>query len=373
MVDAPQEGHVNIKQATGTIGVLMPKIMPQNGEQGQQIQTVSNSAALYKPMLLQDWCAEVDKDPEDSYLIYPILPADSIVVLSGDPKFTMKTWLALFEGLTLVSGKELVSGFKPAAPINVLFFENEGGRKATRARFRMLENGLKVDIANTPGKFWWAHRSGVLIDDPVWLARLRQLVVELDIGLVVLDTWATSNSGDENDNQTVSAAVRSLNTIREVRKGVSFLLVHHLRKPQGKLKRGFQRDENGNPDDDLRGGSALAGAYETHQALRQFRPKAPIDFFLHNKDDENLHFKIVWHFDKPKQIVVPSIKQIEDQDLDDETVSNHVQRLEVGRMYTLSQICAVWGYEADKAILVIDKARNMGMLRKDGGLYAVND
>ncbi len=246
-------------------------------------------SAVWSPPNLPTWMASKIEAPK--WLLDGMLPADSIVLVSGQPKLSKKTWLVLAQALLVASGKE-VGPFKPVNPEGeaVLVLEAEGAASFTRERWLKLGVGLGIDVA-AQQKLFFAHRHQIMLDDPSWAKNVRDFVVANNVKMVVIDPLAQHMRGEENSVKDVSAFLRNLISVRE--KGASIVLIHHTGKPS----KDFVKD----PDHELRGSTAIPGSYETHYAIRGRKQDAPhTDLLIRSKDAEDRRFDIRWFIDASK-------------------------------------------------------------------------
>lgn len=205
----------------------------------------------FNPPRLSEWAEQVRADPSPRWIIPDLLPADNLVLLSGHPKDAKKTWFGMYTALEAAA-----RGHK------VLYIYREGARRPTLNRFEAL---AAVNPSKFENIYFW-HRGAFWLDEGSWVKHAARFVAEHHISVVYIDTFAKSMQSDENSSQHVGRAVQAAERLRD--SGATVVLVHHLRKAAHSLSNG----ESGfpEPDRDLRGSSALAGAYETHWAVRSY-------------------------------------------------------------------------------------------------------
>lgn len=253
----------------------------------------------FNPPLLAEWAADVESDKSPSFIISGILPTDNLVLLSGLPKESHKTWFAMLTALVASSGKN-VGVLECETRTPVLYIYQEGARLATLNRFRAIctANGLG-ELESLEG-FWFHHRSNFLLEKKEDVADVCNFVKEKGIGVVYIDTLAKSISGDENSAKEIGFIIRATSEIREA--GATVVLVHHLRKGSPTLTAGTSGYPD--PDKDLRGSGALAGAYETHWAIRAYPCKNPRDrkqsLLIGGKEAEWRHYEYGWKITQEK-------------------------------------------------------------------------
>lgn len=240
----------------------------------------------WAPPRIHTWCAQVDDVQE--WLLEGLLPADSAILVSGKAKRAYKSWLAFQIAICIASGKTM----GPFVPCNVsglpvLILEAEGGRAQTRHRWEWLANGSGIRLMDIP--VYFSHRENILLDDAGWTYKIKRFIAHVRPGLVIVDPLAMFSRGDENKVADVARVMRSLAEFRE--QGASVIFLHHLAKTQ--------KDWNRDPDEEIRGSSAIAGFYDQHWALRQRRDNQKHnDLTIRSKDDEEKFYEIRWFIDK---------------------------------------------------------------------------
>ncbi len=297
----------------------------------------------FAPQRLDDWNAAVDADPAQRWLLEDFLADDSLTMLSGHPKqLGRKSLLAMLQSLALASGK-VIAAFKPMGQIPVLYCYHEGARKATRHRFRMLCAGMGLAEADLHD-FWFAHRSLMDIRSKQEVATIGHWCRDNKVGLVVFDTLAKSMQGDEDSAENMGRVVRGVEEARSY--GCSVLILHHLNKAQASTVGG-----NFDPDRDMRGSGALAGAYETHQAVRHYgycNTKA--DLLVQNKDGGEFAHKHWWNFINDADPLLcsttlhmgPRTAWAAVGVLDAEEIRELMAYMTTGSNYTAEMLAALW-------------------------------
>jgi hypothetical protein len=248
----------------------------------------------YCPPSLSTWAAEVREDEEPTFIIDGIIPTDSLVLLSGEPKESKKTWLAM--KLALIAnttfGEPLLVATRPTP---VLYIYREGARKPTLARFEALLAHLKINPEQLTD-FYFHHRGGFFLDDADAIGEVVKFVLAKGIKLVVVDTFAKSCRADENSAKEMGMAVAQAEKLRGA--GATVLLVHHLRKGGPALSAGKYGSPE--PDKDLRGSTALAGAYEMHLAIRAMPIPGCSEkqnyLLVGGKEADTVAYTYHWHF-----------------------------------------------------------------------------
>ncbi len=207
---------------------------------------------LSVPVLIGDWVDAALASSVPLWLLDGFVPAQSLVVVSGRPKLSKKTWFSYLAAMSMSSGQP-VGPFRPANAVGVLYINKEGADQATAHRFKALCAGHGMSLAGMQLHFM--QRAGFFLDEPRHLKEMCAYITAHNIKCVFIDTFAKCFRGDENNARDVGAALRGVEKFRDA--GSSVVLVHHIKKAKVELIGGIP-----DPDAGLRGSSALAGAYD---------------------------------------------------------------------------------------------------------------
>lgn len=317
----------------------------------------------FEPKPLLEWEARVKAEGGNRWLIDGFVAADSHTMLSGHPKgLGKKTLTAMVQCMSLASGRP-IAAFKPTKQASVLYCYHEGSRPATQARLQMIRQGHGIRDSEISYTFFFSHRSMMDLRDKNEAKAIGLYAKERGIELVVLDTLAKSMLGDEDSAENMGRVVRGVEEIRS--HGPSVLMLHHLKKAQAALQGG-----NFDPDRDMRGSGAVAGAYETHQAVRHYgynHKKA--DLLVSNKDGAEFAHKHWYTFDNVKDtdgnlLVDRSSMTLHMADatswdevglLDFEEVRELMAYISDGTNYTVEMLAALWKVEKNTAQEILAK------------------
>lgn len=243
----------------------------------------------FAPQRLTEWMHAVDAQPAPRWLLEDFLADDSLTMISGHPKgLGRKSLLAMAQCLAL-STNQPIAAFRPLRQVPVLYCYHESQAKAASLRFHMLCQGLGVDKRRVR-EFWMLHRSLMDLRSKSDVQTIGGWCRDNKVGLVVFDTLAKSMLGSEDDAENIGRVIRGVEEARSY--GLSVLILHHLSKQTPALVGG-----NFDPDRDMRGSGALAGAYETHQAVRHYGYNHHrADLLVSNKDGQEFAHKHWWEF-----------------------------------------------------------------------------
>jgi len=183
--------------------------------------------------------SELRNRPRASFLIPDLVPANGLVLLSGDPG-TGKTFLAI----------QLAHGIATESRVF--------GRAAKRGGvvYIAAEGDYDIDerlsaLESHSGKTTDDDRFGILDYDADLINETDDVIAKVKSlpvapALIVVDTLARTMTGDENSAQDMGEYVKACDRIR-VETGASVIIVHH-------------RNKSGT----YRGSTALLGAVNTH-------------------------------------------------------------------------------------------------------------
>jgi len=171
-----------------------------------------------------------EEDPPTRVVFPDLLPCGVIMLLHGEPR-ARKSLTAFELAVSAATGTAPfgIERLRPAAPIRVLYVQEEDPRALTRPRLRRLAQDRCGDLV--PDTLYVAIRRGVDLDDPVWVARLIEDLRRLDIRLLVLDAARRLSSKTDEGPTKVRELIGVLRSI-VIAAGVTIVIVHHDVKPQ---------------------------------------------------------------------------------------------------------------------------------------------
>lgn len=187
-----------------------------------------------------------EQDPPVRVVFPDLLPCGVILLLHGEPR--ARKSLAAFElALAAATGTAPfgLARFTPAAPINVLYIQEEDPRALTRPRVRRL---VRERCGGTlPATLHVAVRRGIDLDDPVWVARIIADCRRLGIRFVVLDAARRLSIKTDEGPAKVRELIAVLRAIVS-EADATLAVVHHDIKPAATgqdLRRRGQRASGG--------------------------------------------------------------------------------------------------------------------------------
>lgn len=213
----------------------------------------------FRPM--GDWMEEELLKPVEPFLLEDLIMPGGLTIIAGRPKLG-KSFLILGGLMAMSCGRR--NGFlRPVGVSPSLYYDIEGVATKTAARVKgmAIVQGLnKADL-----NLVHIHQKKQFeVCAPGAAAKIVKAVKEYGARTFVLDTFAATFTGDENAKKDVQ---KYLNILSEVRAetGCAAVLVHHMNKSSFGYK---QTAVMMDPDNGLRGSSALAGAYDIIASLQ---------------------------------------------------------------------------------------------------------
>lgn len=310
---------------------------------------------IWPPPLLEEWRETVRKDDSPDWLLWPFVPANARVWVTGPPKKSKKTWFAMEIVRALASGRSY-GVFKPTQTegVNCLVIEKEGTPKFTEWRWTALEKGQEFETPK--GRIWMDFAGGFELSNPQWVDRVINFILEKNIKFVVIDSLAMCYGGDENDAKEMNKALRAIGNM--TRAGASVMYLDHVRK----AGKGDERDED--IDQQGRGSSAKTGFYDSHVAVRPDDGDEVIKFTVRNRDGApEVFYRVAWEISKEQGSARLHMEEFNpDQALSTETLASCLEAMEPGRVYKPQALNELWKMPRQVASKVIANLSSNGFI-----------
>lgn len=167
---------------------------------------------------------------EPKFLVSPLLPEASLVLLSGDTG-SGKTAFAVHIAAALAVGRPVAGRFEVSEGCRPVLFLN-GEMSTSLVRRYLREALLGLDAQLEPGRFLFEGLDGVskFHFSGVTKEQLEGLVADWRPSLVIIDTQRAILIDDENDGVVVRAVFSWLRERIVNAYGATVLVCHHLRK-----------------------------------------------------------------------------------------------------------------------------------------------
>jgi hypothetical protein len=190
---------------------------------------------------------EASQNQTIKWFLPGFVPEKSICMLAAK-RASMKTFMALYFGLSAATGSQNVLG--TPQPCKVVYLDYENGDFEMHRRVRGLCIGEKERI--TAGQnFLLSIYPPIRLDKPGGVQALVDTVKATEAKIVVVDTQRRLTSAEENASETSNSILEGLQTAIQAT-GCSFVLLHHMRKSAGQ-KGQVVEDEM----DEIRGSSDI--------------------------------------------------------------------------------------------------------------------
>lgn len=194
----------------------------------------------------EEWKLESGKDlmarelPPEEWLIDRVIPSEGFTFIVG-AEATGKSFYTLTLAHSVATGQPWLGQFKVGKKTNVLFIDKENSPRRKKARIAGLN--LRDGLENI---HWVKFPHFFELADPKeedglsrFAKMLSKQVEKLDIGLIILDSFADVMVGNEN---AASDVQQFFDAIRKLFPNKSILVLHHENKPsQGVSRTSSQR------------------------------------------------------------------------------------------------------------------------------------
>jgi len=182
------------------------------------------------------------QDADYDWIIKDLIPPKSVGVWTGK-RGTYKTFLVLASTVCIANNKTFIGKY-PVKQKKVLYLDKENGTGIIKQRMLMLKKGMEIEEDIDVGFICFSQ---LRIDIPEYIAELEKMIVEHDIGVLVVDTYRRAIGFDENNAGDVSHLFVSILRPLVEKHDLTIILIHHDKK-------GYDSDEM----DSIRGSSDLA-------------------------------------------------------------------------------------------------------------------
>ena len=351
--------------ASEVIAALMPLAVEHKFEQ-ELLDLVTDMFKRYQVIpktqlrleLVEDFLSK--PEPPLEWMIDGLWTAHAKGMLVGQPNLG-KTWVALNMLISYVTGLPCLGKYIPTQTGAGLLVEQEGSLTNLNRRFHMLAKGMSLKTGDLKDLHHMSFQFPKLPDNEKDIIALMK---HHHIGFVVFDSLVRFHNMDENSSAMMRIVMESFTRIN-LETGASVLLIHHLGKQGGEIKRDIWERVRGTSDfvawrDCMMGLEGTEGD-EIVQCSFQFR------------DAENPSpIQIVRHLDDTTGAMKLTVLQLEDTDEFKEKL-NRVYGIITAQFggATKDEICKkLGGRKADNwKFLKLAESRNL--LAKNGGKIIV--
>lgn len=234
--------------AQEVIAALMPLAVEQKYE-SELLDLVADMFTRYRVIpktelhveLVEDFLAK--PEPPLEWMIEGVWTAHAKGLLVGQPNLG-KTWVALNMLISYVTGLPCLGTYLPAQTGAGLLIEQEGSLLNLNRRFHMMARGLSLASGDLKHLYHMSFQFPKLPDHE---KEITALIQHHGIGFVVFDSLVRFHHKDENSSTEMRLILESFTRIN-MDTGASLLLIHHLGKQSGDIKRDIWERVRGTSD-----------------------------------------------------------------------------------------------------------------------------
>jgi hypothetical protein len=191
-----------------------PNVKPGSAQDAPNAESIDSFMEALTPV---DWiCA-------------PLIAKGTLVFVAGLPE-TNKTWLLMDLALECArqgGGKWL--NLYNCKGIKVLFIDQERFKGETQRRFRAVMSQKGITSASLRDSLFIRCGTSTRLDLTPSYEAFRRELLEIKPDLVIIDSWATFQSSDENNRQSVQVVLERIKSLRtEI--GCTFIFIDHENK-----------------------------------------------------------------------------------------------------------------------------------------------
>jgi RecA-family ATPase len=317
---------------------------------------------------LREWMQSIDDTKQAQWLVTKLIPKAGITLLSGHQKKTKKTWLADMLALCIATGKsygEFIA-LSEEEPSRVLYIQEEGQDIQTKLRLIALCRTLDVNWSTELllDNVSYSFQSFVRVNHQEWRDRIRFHVEEHEPSVVIFDGLSFIHDVDENSKTEMAKVVDALREIRNM--GSAVLCLAHLDKSRGD-------NVDADMDSQLRGSSLMAGAYDTHIALRKYddNEETPIKVKVRHRGSAQYKSELLWDIETTKEgdPKRASFECFMDGDTGVDDTTQFIKELKPDVAYTLVTMMKLWQVGHTRAMRIKDALLMDGSLQNTRGKY----
>ena len=170
----------------------------------------------------------LERQPRPDYIVDGLLVGGARMVLGGEPKKALKTWLLMQMGLCIATGQDFL-GFKVPAAKRVLFYSGEEPRWRVQERLEKIGSGLGITDLDTPFFIAGDDVGQIRIDLTEHIDNLIELAKELKVDVVILEPFRRLHHAEENASSEIAPILDELTRLtRET--GAAVVMSHHTVK-----------------------------------------------------------------------------------------------------------------------------------------------
>lgn len=251
---------------TDIFGILSPKAR-EVGFGLDELQTITESIGRYRPKFeIESNGASIEEFLKDTETVEWIVPGliakKSIVFVAGLPE-TGKTWMLIDLAIECTKGGGLWLNKFPVKEAKVLFIDQERFKGETQRRFRCLISGKDMAPSTLKNALFVRCGTTTRLDLQHSYEAFHKEISELRPDLIVVDSFATFHTREENNRKDIQEVFERIKQIR-TEFGCTFIFIHH------ENKYAFNKDGDQEPSiSQMAGSIAIPAACETVMTVRK--------------------------------------------------------------------------------------------------------
>jgi RecA-family ATPase len=309
---------------------------------------------------LAEWLFE--EGAHRRWIVPELVPAESLILVSGQQKLAKKTWFSDALALAISTGV-VIGGLKTECAGPVLYCQEEGSHAGTRERLFGLCRTYDIDPKSLQ-KTYYAFHNRVKLDTELWSERLLRAVEAWHPVLVIFDNLSYMHLGDENSSADMNVVADTIHNLRAA--GASIMFLAHLDKVRGARPKA-------DIDSQVRGSSLIVNFYDVHLALRRYREsEAHINLTARYREDEERIYTISWD-------IVKNGERVERAELTFTAQSSSSREVLLdrclgatlaGKLYSMRELRSAWGIGAGPAQWVREELlRSRDLVQTSAGMF----
>lgn len=222
--------------------LLEPHAIKAGATPGHLDDKIANAWARYEPNVKPE-SAQIDPANAENidsfmealtpvnWICAPLIAKGTLVFVAGLPE-TNKTWLLM--DLALECARPLPDkgnwlNLFPVIHSRVLFIDQERFKGETQRRFRSVAREKGIDFKAIKDNLFIRCGTSTRLDITPSYEAFRRELLEIKPELVLIDSWASFQSSDENNRQSVQVVLERIKALRtEI--GCTFIFIDHENK-----------------------------------------------------------------------------------------------------------------------------------------------
>lgn len=162
------------------------------------------------------------------WIVPGIIARGAVGFVAGLPE-TLKTWLLMDLAVESARGGGDWLGTFPVKKARVLYVDQERFKGETQRRFRKLMSAKKLDVNDLKGSLFVRCGTTTRLNLDESFRAFRQELLELKPDLVIIDSFATFHTENDNDRQAIQPVLERIKQLRnEI--GCTFIFIDHESK-----------------------------------------------------------------------------------------------------------------------------------------------